>query len=161
MSSYLLQEQQERLRGHARKDRSREICAANGSTTLSCAIRQALRELASKMYFLVLMRIALGRLARTTLVARISRTGGDWVRTICAATGPSRSMRHPYQWMSMDYVLTEGPPGLVYSGRGTFQKKNDPWNWVLRFWRRLAWGPAAHPVLVATVSTAHSRRARQ
>jgi len=126
-------------------------------TALDRAIRQNdLREFASIMILVIFLRYLLGMLPGTRAAAK--RTIG--CREMVYPSLPTRSgflMVAPHEWMSMDYVLTEGFPGYPFGGRGTFERANHPLRSVFRFARRLAWGPETYLVLAATVSVCNPR----
>ena len=118
-----------------------------------------LREFATTMYLLVVLRFLLGLLPSVAALQWDKVLAGSASGRTCPKRSGARAAL-PHEWTSMDYVLTESPPGLVYCVAGTFEKANHPLHSVFRLARRLAGISEPYPALAAAVCLAGRQSSR-
>jgi hypothetical protein len=108
------------------------------------------------MFLLVFLRYLLGKLPGAATEGKPAFSFGETTfREMLLSAHSIRAAQlwvAPHQWMSMDYVLSEGPPGSALQGRGAFSRANHFLPFVFSLARRLACWPESYLVMPATVS---------
>ena len=119
-----------------------------------------LREFASTMFLLAILRFLLDLVSGNGAVGPRARTFGKAMAE-CRRSRVARRSALPHEWMSMAYVLTEVSRGFCGRDPGDLGGTNHPLHFVFRAARR--WAGCAElcpaPVVRVAIDEGQSRRA--
>ena len=124
-----------------------------------------MREFATTMYLLVILRFLLGLLPGNRVVSRSVRRSGPMAAGFPALRrfSPFRAASCsavPHEWKCMDYFSIESSGRFAFGGSGTFEEANHPRCSIVRLSRRLAGLPEPYLAFAAALPLANRRSRR-